>query len=80
MKVASLLVPEECVRHPNLLRVSQGEILDPSYNTKVIQFTLTLYSISVLMTFTVEIIKSESRIIPLLSEGNLHSKLLRERN
>ena len=30
VKVASLLVPEECVRHPNLLRVSQGEILDPS--------------------------------------------------
>ena len=24
VKVASLLVPEECVRHPNLLRVSQG--------------------------------------------------------
>ena len=32
VKVASLLVPEECVRHPNLLRVSQGEILYPSWN------------------------------------------------
>ena len=30
VKVASLLVPEECVRHPNLFRVSQGEILYPS--------------------------------------------------
>ena len=34
VKVASLLVPEECVRHPNLLRVSQGEILYPSWNRK----------------------------------------------
>ena len=30
VKMASLLVPKECVRHPNLLRVSQGEILYPS--------------------------------------------------
>ena len=30
VEMASLLVPKECVRHPNLLRVSQGEILYPS--------------------------------------------------
>ena len=30
VKVASLLVSEECVWHPNLLWVSQGEILYPS--------------------------------------------------
>ena len=30
VKMASLLVPKECVRHPNLLWVSQGEILYPS--------------------------------------------------
>ena len=32
------------------------------------------------MTCTIKIIESQSRIIPLLSEGNLHSKLLREWN
>ena len=34
VKVSSLLVPEERVRHPDLLWVSQGEILNPPCKKK----------------------------------------------
>ena len=56
MEVARLLVPEECVRHPDLLGVGEGEVLHAA----------------------LVVIKPQSGIIPLLSEGDLHSKLLRK--
>ena len=46
VKVASLLVPKECVRHPNLLRVSQGEILYPSWNRKHKGKTVNTYTMN----------------------------------
>ena len=56
VEVARLLVPEEGVRHPDLLGVGEGEVLHAA----------------------LVVIKPQSGIIPLLSEGDLHSKLLRK--
>ena len=56
VEVARLLVPEEGVRHPDLLGVGEGEVLHAA----------------------IVVIKPQSGIIPLLSEGDLHSKLLRK--
>ncbi len=38
MEVADLLVPEECVGHPDLARVRQGEIFNFFLKYKIVYF------------------------------------------